>query len=901
MQILSLQLENAKSYVSQTITFTPGANAIVGQNGAGKSTILEAIGFALFDYLPYNQNDFVNEEARFATVTVAFVSSHDERVYQAVRRCGSSSHHYIYDPELSAKVCEGKADVLYFLKLHLGVESSADLGRIFRDAVGVPQGVLTAAFLETPAQRKSTFDPLLQVEEYTNAFNRLLEPRRLLRERQQAVSLRMEGLTARLERLPVLQSEAQSLTTAIQTAAAELTTVQTELAQAQDERQTQEQARSQLTIARSHQERAAQEHISLTRQVTDVRQRQNQAAQAQEIVTTSQSGHDAYEQAQIRKSQLDGQLQQRQKLLAAQGVAEKQLSSLTARQPAIVKALAEVDAADMRILALTPQCKAQEDLELGVTAARQQMADRLRIQESLQQLTTQLARQAARLADLRAEFAQGVSLHTRREIAQTQLEETRQELEGLRTSLVRVQTEQEGAEQQQAALAEADGALCPVCEQPLTPQHRQELVQRTQQRLLELAQDRTHLNTAQKVCQATLHTLQGQLSQLDKELAQLPRQSEIDSGVDQVDELAGAVAEAQTGLQALDGAPEILANLEKELTDLGNPRQEMEFAARTARRRIQLVVEQESLQSQIQSAQTRVNDVTTQLATFADLDEQLEVVAQALRTHLSAYQALLANRQLAAGLEQLQEEAIRLDRALALAKAGEVEAQIALSAAENSFDAMAFEKAQSAERQLSSRQGSLSTQLKLQRRELARIDAELAELAQRSQELAQAETEQERLTAQTDLLEAMRAVLRQAGPYITKALVQQISHEAAQFFGEIMQDYIRRLRWSEDYGILLEVNGRERQFSQLSGGEQMAAALSVRLALLREMSSINVAFFDEPTTNLDESRRESLARQILAVRGFRQLFVISHDDTFEQATENLIRVEKVDQQSMIVS
>ena len=106
-----------------------------------------------------------------------------------------------------------------------------------------------------------------------------------------------------------------------------------------------------------------------------------------------------------------------------------------------------------------------------------------------------------------------------------------------------------------------------------------------------------------------------------------------------------------------------------------------------------------------------------------------------------------------------------------------------------------------------------------------------------------------------------------------------------------MQDYSRHLSWNEDYGISLDVDGRERQFAQLSGGEQMSAALSVRLALLREMSNIDIAFFDEPTTNLDEARRESLARQILEVKGFRQLFVISHDDTFEQSTENVIRVE----------
>jgi exonuclease SbcC len=149
-------------------------------------------------------------------------------------------------------------------------------------------------------------------------------------------------------------------------------------------------------------------------------------------------------------------------------------------------------------------------------------------------------------------------------------------------------------------------------------------------------------------------------------------------------------------------------------------------------------------------------------------------------------------------------------------------------------------------------------------------------------------------------LVTLRGLLRQAGPYITKALIKQISDGAAQIFSDLMQDYTRHLQWGEDYGITLEVDGRERQFAQLSGGEQMSAALALRLALLREMSNIDVAFFDEPTTNLDETRRDSLARQILDVKGFRQLFVISHDDTFEQVTQNLIRIARVEGASVIV-
>ena len=66
------------------------------------------------------------------------------------------------------------------------------------------------------------------------------------------------------------------------------------------------------------------------------------------------------------------------------------------------------------------------------------------------------------------------------------------------------------------------------------------------------------------------------------------------------------------------------------------------------------------------------------------------------------------------------------------------------------------------------------------------------------------------------------------------------------------------------------------------------------------MSTLTIAFFDEPTANLDSVRREALAQQILSVRGFTQLFVISHDDTFEEATQNLVRLVRQGNRTLVV-
>jgi exonuclease SbcC len=52
-------------------------------------------------------------------------------------------------------------------------------------------------------------------------------------------------------------------------------------------------------------------------------------------------------------------------------------------------------------------------------------------------------------------------------------------------------------------------------------------------------------------------------------------------------------------------------------------------------------------------------------------------------------------------------------------------------------------------------------------------------------------------------------------------------------------------------------------------------------------------FLDEPTMNLDEHKKDNLVHQLRELSGFSQIFVISHDETFESMTEHIITLEKV--------
>jgi len=52
MEIRRIELENVRCHKNLSVDMAQGTNLILGQNGAGKTSILMALAWAVFDYLP---------------------------------------------------------------------------------------------------------------------------------------------------------------------------------------------------------------------------------------------------------------------------------------------------------------------------------------------------------------------------------------------------------------------------------------------------------------------------------------------------------------------------------------------------------------------------------------------------------------------------------------------------------------------------------------------------------------------------------------------------------------------------------------------------------------------------------------------------------------------------------
>jgi exonuclease SbcC len=891
MQIAQIDLENVKSYRRESVVFSEGTNAICGPNGAGKSTLLEAIGFALFDFLPFTRGNFVREGEKTATVTVHLVGD-DDRAYQIVRSCGSNNQYYVYDPEIKQRLTNGREETVKWLYEYLGAEETSDLSALFQDAVGVPQGLLTAAFLNTPANRKTTFNPLLRVDEYEKVWRALLDPchhlEKLITDSEKLIA----GYEAEVKALPGWREKATGLEADIEKDEESVMTFRTELEEVTQHKETLETIKQQLDDLNQSVTRADANVRTLATQLAEAQSAVTKAKEACSVVLETEAGHQAYLKTQSNLEALDKQRKERDSLnKALQGyitdlkVAQQRIEGLEARLDAIA-------AADAKMDELAPQVEAQEKLEAELSTASSDAGRLANAEQNLQREQTRLDEMKARLSTVQNGLKELDRIEQETKTLEVGLDDLGNQRDAFTAQIAALQAELDQLSEQTAALETIETAECPVCEGPLTSEHRTELLERNQARGTELGfsltEARSHRDEAEKEGQER----QKRLRALEKQVKKLPRPAEADDLTTQIDKQMELLAKIVATVQGLAGAPAEVERLTAELKAIGNPRREHQRAADVASQRQDVEDDLAATGERCNGLQGEIDAFDEKLADYVDLDERIGIERAALDTYEPDHQRFLQHIREAEELSNRQERAKTLDEELATSRAKHDDLVRERDQVAAEYDADAYAEAMQRYDALRALVATLDERISQRRGQLKEAQAEIFRLEGVQVELEKACTEHGELNDLLALLRHIRQVLRDAGPKITKVLVELISLQAAHLYADIMMDHSAQLSWTEDYEILLTTNGRKRIFRQLSGGEQMAAALAVRLALLREVSAVDIAFFDEPTANLDDDRRDNLAEQILNVKGFSQLFVISHDDTFERDTDNVVRVVK---------
>lgn len=162
-----------------------------------------------------------------------------------------------------------------------------------------------------------------------------------------------------------------------------------------------------------------------------------------------------------------------------------------------------------------------------------------------------------------------------------------------------------------------------------------------------------------------------------------------------------------------------------------------------------------------------------------------------------------------------------------------------------------------------------------------------------------------RLQKQALLLRRMRECFDRDG------IQKQIRKSATEFITNRLRDYISTfgLRFDDvivgdDMDITVQVDGSTEPLQMLSGGERTAISIGLRLALARYLSdNINTIIMDEPTNFLDEDRRNSLKDIIqnafMTERIVPQMIIVTHHAELAAASDSTFIVSKVNGTSTV--
>ena len=900
MHIASIELTNTKSYSTAKIELAQGVNAICGENGAGKTTLLEAIGYALFDVPPYRPIEhFVQEGEKTGTVVVSLISSQDEREYQVIRKFGAATDYYIYDPELEAKLVEGKADVLAWLTEQFVVDSVDALHVLFTDAVGVPQGQLTAAFHLKQAERKLLFDRLLEVEDYDKAARELLETSRFVKDeitQRRIQAADWDGQVRALAGQEKAIEEREAVIVEDQTQLDELNNefkaISKELGDLEKQKQVLEALKAKASTLAERVEGLAAQQKNVGREVEAARQ-------AKVLAGKAKPGFDTFTAAAEKLEALDDLRQERDKLNTKLNALDGTRKSLVASLQGLDDQLRNIQLSEKQMSELRPRVDQQDDLELKLAAAESRVEQRRQVRDRLAEEKTALEELESDLADAEKALAQRQQVESKAAEAQAKLASLDAEVSRLEGQYAVLEAEQERLESLKPILADAVGAACPVCQQPLSESHRKSVLKETRERVGAIKGEAAQISQQQKTFAAHRKSIQGTIGQCEAKLDELARPSDQRALERKVAKKRNDTFEWQAKLDALADATGTAKALKEGLKGLGNPHKLYHQLEGQASSRSKVEQDHVKTTDRLAKNVSEVRALEKALLAYSDLDQQILGARRAQAAAKADHNAYLKNADIAEKLPAYEKQLTAIVKNLTNAQTEAGRVQEALGEGLAAYDARRHKRASERNEQLVAQRQGLVERIKLHRAEIKKVDAEVKRLHRVEKDLRTLHAEIDELEEVRTLVEYIRTLLKTAGPYITRLLVQAVSQRAAQLYGDVMSDTLGRLTWSDGYELTLEVAGRTRQFAQLSGGEQMAAALAVRLALLRELSAIDIAFLDEPTSNLDESRRDNLAEQMVKVSGFSQLIVISHDDTFERLTDHVIRLTKVNGQSQV--
>jgi exonuclease SbcC len=927
MRILKVSLERIKSYDDKTtIHLDRGVTAILGENGAGKSTIAQAIGFALFDKLDITHREFVREGENSGTVWVTF-ETNDGETFTVQRNAGRSGY-TVTDEDAGAELEHDTNDeVVDWLERQFGIdgEGSVELSTLWRRCIGVPQTQFLSDFADTASNRESHFDPLLGVDVYEDAWgdgsgttlkdpvDELKARRRTAKNRITTLEDRVSGIDETREEVGSLESEVGDLEDKQRTIRDELGSWLVEFYHLNEVKEQREETQDDLEeVTESLEQHRAE--------VEDAYIFLEDARRAQKVVEEAEPGFEAYKEAEDELKRLQEQKQERQEL-------EKEIQT---QREEYISIRGEFNQASDN--AETAR-EAKEELEATEESAEryEQLEDEIQSADDPDKQLQEIDKRLGEIEDedlpgaredLREQLETVHDLEEKQDTAEKVDQYDRRETE-LSQQLQRLGSQYENLVDRRERLQSADSdngdsstvttttpesehnhsdsqavAACPTCGRSLDAEQRREILDDIEAEIevkIEAIHETARDHRAVVADLNRAETASRQVSSLDAERGILRDR------IEKTEELERERRELESQREDVVEAAQRLERLKDELESLESDYQAHQEARITYKNNKAALETEQSKLTKMRSEAHELALLERELQTYDGLEEKIREQESIKEENEEDYRIYTEQQEIAAEEDEWLEKLMNLYDEIEEPERRRRKLEDRLATLEDEFDRTRYD---TLDRKINNRmqdRARVETKLQTKREQYKEAKEKLERLEATHDQLQRWKETHMQLERDITFATSVREGVRDAGPKMRELLATRIGDRANSIYQTLRGTGRESLTWDETYQITVHDGTQEKTFPNLSGGEKMAAALAVRLAIMEQISPVGLAVLDEPTANLDAQKKDNLVNELERLDAFDQLLVVSHDDTFEDMTEYTIRLSKSDRTTEVVA
>ena len=910
-----LRLKNFKSYANEFITFDKGITVIVGENGAGKSSIFEAISFALFkQHTSGKLSDLVRNNADTMSVELDFVSGGKEyRIIRDKTKSKTSSRLLTKTSKGSEfiSLCSGEAEVSSQIEDILNIDSN-----LFLNAIYIRQGEIADLVDKKPAEKKRLIGKLLGIDSLevawrnlspiiSNYENELSELKGKLYSKDEL----NEEFETKTSELNDLRNRGHELENQIIEVKQLIEEISEDKRNMEREKEIYDTQMNNLNNEKQVLEKLEKDKYVLQENLDKIREAEDEIERLEKYVSKLDVYLDFEKSVvsiqNLKESEIELEdkidtIKEQKELVRnkKQGyddylAIDEKISSLDSHKTELEKELATITKLEKDKKDLLESIEiGRNDIEQFFSITKEKL-----LNYGISQNDLNTVDDLKKLSDQTNKFMEEVSVL---------IEDLTNDIASKKEEIVAFKQTIDSCKKPLDELASAQNK-CPVCQSYIDEAKKEELVSQYQQeieynkKIIEEHEDTISLFVKNKnILEGKYKELQDlsknileykyKLSNLEKDLQRL---SEIDDGLDAKDSVSNELGQ-------------LIIEIAKEKENRERFKQDHDDYNQS-KGALEVLGSQTEAEYKLKQIKNEIDTHVKNIKLAIDSDP-----------HLSGDMDTLELKQRIDDLKDKNEEYNQLkgfvqNKNSITSQFNSVKEDIGVSnnqleIIQNKINASTYDKEKYEQivynderynRRLESFNNELS-EIKGRAKELISVRDSLSEKIKNNDKF---QNEYENITNLVDLLNDIRELYGKNG--IQKDLRNNsrpiIQKNTKEFFDDFNFNY-SDLKIDDDYEVSVWGPEGESSMNMVSGGEKIAIALALRLGITKSIAKgdLETILLDEPTIHLDRPRRHELINLLKEMSLLPQMIIVTHENQLETAADNLIKVEKENGISKIV-